>query len=437
MQNSLLYILISIFLLTGCSGKPTNILTYSLKRTDYLETIDATGTIQAVNKLMLLSPRVNFSGVTVAHLAREGTHVLKGDTVCILDCPELSYYLDMFNSDLQKMEADQKKLEADNAMELAMLTAQIETNKAQLAISQLDSIQMKFATPVKKLLLGLEMEKVGIEKKKLQKKLVAQKLIDNSELSQIRSRIMIQKNRIQMYVTQKNSLKLVAPCDGIVMHYESPLMFFMGNGVGTRGGKIEEKSSVWSNMPLLQFPDMKEMQVSVEVPEADYKRIKENQKVKINVEAATNLFTTGKIKRKTLAGKGAAEGSSLKTYEVIISVDSCHNEMKPGLSAQCRIIVDEVKDTIVVPAAAIFQRDSSKIVYVAEGDIFIPVIIETGLSNMSRSIISKGLNGNEKIAMTEPPYNMVSKEMKSKPDKPMKTILEKSDSIRSDSTIKR
>jgi multidrug efflux pump subunit AcrA (membrane-fusion protein) len=248
---------------------------------------------------------------------------------------------------------------------------------------------------------------------------------------------MMQKNRIQMYVTQKNSLKLVAPCDGVVMHYESPLMFFMGNGVGTRGGKIEEKSSVWSNMPLLQFPDMKEMQVSVEVPEADYKRIKENQKVKINVEAATNLSTTGKIKRKTLAGKGAIEGSPLKTYEVIISVDSCHNEMKPGLSAQCRIIIDEVKDTIVVPASAIFQRDSSKIVYVSEGDIFVPVIIETGLSNMSRSIISKGLDGNEKIAMTEPPYNMMRKEMKSKPDKQVKTILEKSDSVNSDSTKKK
>jgi HlyD family secretion protein len=435
MHNSLLNILISIFFLTGCSGKPTNIITYNLKHTDYLETIDATGTIQAVNKLMLLSPRINFSGVTVAHLAREGTHVLKGDTVCILDCPELSYYLDMFNSDLEKMEADQKKLVADNAMELAMLTAQIETNNAQLAISQLDSIQMKFATPVKKQLLGLEMEKVGIEKKKLQKKLAAQKLIDNSELSQIRSRIMMQKNRIQMYVTQKNSLKLVAPCDGVVMHYESPLMFFMGNGVGTRGGKIEEKSSVWSNMPLLQFPDMKEMQVSVEVPEADYKRIRENQKVQINVEAATNLITTGKIKRKTLAGKGAGEGSALKTYEVIISVDSRHNEMKPGLSAQCRIIVDEVKDTIVVPAAAIFQRDSSKIVYVAEGDIFIPVIIETGLSNMSRSIISKGLDGNEKIAMTEPPYNMVRKEVKSKSDVKNRPSIVQRDSVLKDSTI--
>ena len=56
-------------------------------------------------------------------------------------------------------------------------------------------------------------------------------------------------------------------------------------------------------MSVLQIPDMKEMQVSVEVPEDDYKRIKNGQKVLIRVDAATNLNTTGKIKRKTLAGK--------------------------------------------------------------------------------------------------------------------------------------
>lgn len=185
------------------------------------------------------------------------------------------------------MGADKNKLEADNAMQLSLLNSQIETNKAQLAISMLDSIQINFATPVKRRLLALEMEKVNIEKKKLQKKLTARKIINNSEITQINSRIMMQKNRMQMFENQIKSLTLLAPCDGIVMHYESPLMMFMGNGVGTMGGKIEEKSSVFSNMALLQFPDMKEMQVSAEVPESDYKRIKEGQKATVCIEAAS------------------------------------------------------------------------------------------------------------------------------------------------------
>lgn len=412
MKYLIFFIFFLVLTLPSCRKKNSSVVTYELKRSDYLETIDAPGTVQAVNNLTLLTPRLNVSGVSVGHLADEGTIVKKGDTVCILDAPELNYSFEQLSNDLETMGADKKKLEADNAMQLSLLNSQIETNKAQLAISVLDSIQIKFATPVKQRLLTLEMEKVNIEKKKLQKKLTARKIIGNSEITQINSRIMMQKNRMQMFENQIKSLTLLAPCDGIVMHYESPLMMFMGNGVGTMGGKIEEKSSVFSNMALLQFPDMKEMQVSVEVPESDYKRIKEGQKATVRIEAASNLYTTGKIKRKSLAGKSNRQESKVKIYEVIISVDSCHASMKPGLSAVCKIIIDEVKDTIVVPAAAIFTKDSAKIVYVADDEKFIPVTIETGLTNSSQSIAKAGLKGNETIALIEPPDYLILKKVK-------------------------
>ena len=247
---------------------------------------------------------------------------------------------------------------------------------------------------------------------------------------------MMQKNRIKVFQDQVNSLTLKAPDDGIVIHYEAPLMYFMGNGVGTMGGKIEEKSSVFSNSPLLQFPDMNQMQVSVDVPEAEYKRIQNNQNVLISVDAADNLHTTGKIKRKSLSGKNNAQKSAIKSYEVVIGVDSCHLKMKPGLSATCRIIVDQVKDTIVVPSAAVFSRDSLKIVYVAADDKFMPVVVETGLSNNSRSIISKGLSGNETIALMEPPYNRIIKGVKSTDGKNNAPGLAKQDSIQKKSAIK-
>jgi HlyD family secretion protein len=269
---------------------------------------------------------------------------------------------------------------------------------------------MKFAPAVKQQLIALEMEKANIEKKKLQKKVAAQVKIDNSEVSQLKSRILMQQNRIKTFQDQLRSLTLVSPAEGIVMHYEAPVLYFMSSGGGgTIGGKIEEKSNVWSNTPVLQFPDMKEMQVSIEIPEAEYKRIQNDQKVMIRVDAAANLTTTGKILRKTLAGKNNREKPAIKSYEVIVKIDSCHLKMKPGLSASCQIIVDQVKDTIVVPTTAIFNRDSLKIVYVEKGEKFTPVVIETGLSNNSKSVITKGLSGNETVALMEPPFNLILK----------------------------
>jgi HlyD family secretion protein len=419
-------ILIILILVPACRNKNSSIITCDLKRSDYLETIDAPGTIQAVNNVFMVTPDVYASNVKVAHLVDEGVYVKKGDTVCILDAPELIQNFESLNTDLEKMEADLKKLEADNAMKLSMLKAQVETNEARMAISNLDSIQIKFATPVKQRLLALEMEKAGIEKKKLQKKYAAQTRINNSELTQMKSRITIHKSQMQIIQQQINSLTIVTSTDGMVIHATLPDYIA---SFGILSNKIEEGSSVWNNMTLVQIPDLNQMQVSVEVPEADYKRMKEEQKVQIWVEAVKSLYTTGKIKRKILAGKNINKEVAVKTYEVIISVDSCHLKMKPGLSARCRIIIDQVKDTVVVPAAAIFTRDSSKIVYVAEDGKFIPVTVETGFSSSSRSIVSKGLTGNETIALMEPPHYLIRKKAIYEIEKTIKSGICEKDSV--------
>jgi HlyD family secretion protein len=411
MKYYLLFFLFLLYLFPSCRNKKSDLITYKLKSSDFVEKIVAGGTVQAVNNLTITSPTASTSFLTVDHLVPEGSYVKKGDTICVLGSPELLNMVESFTTELVKMEADMKKLEADNALEMSLLKAQIETNKAQVAISSLDSIQMKFATPVKKQLLGLEQQKVDIEKKKLAKKLAAQVKINNSEVSQLKSRIMIQKNRIQVYQNQVNSLYIIAPLDGIVMHVESPVLMFMSSqGIGTLGGRIEEKSTVYTSMALLQIPDMRQMQVLVEVPEADFKRIEERQKVNIRIDAVKNLYTTGLVKRKNAAAKRTSNESAVKTFEVIISVDSCHLQLKPGLSAHCEILVKEVKDTLVVPIAAIFGKDSSKIVYVNDGDKFRAVPVRTGISNSTDCIISSGLKGNETLSLVEPPYNLIIKE---------------------------
>jgi multidrug efflux pump subunit AcrA (membrane-fusion protein) len=429
MKHLALYILLVLFIFPSCGKKNQGVVTYNLKHSDYLETINVEGTVQAVNSNVLTTPRV-YSGLKVAYLAKEGAFVKKGDTICVLAAPDLMITFEQFKTDLEKMEGSKDSLEANQAMQLSLLEAQVETNNAQLEITMLDSIQLKFAPEVKQKLINLEMEKVKIEKMKLEKKLAAQKKIASSDLSQIGSRIMMQKNRIQMFQSQINSLYMISPSDGFVIHAETPT--FYTSGGSTIGGKIEEGSKVFYSMPLLQIPDISKMQISVEVPEADYKRINNDQKVDIKIESVTNLETTGKIIRKSLATKNRDEKSSIKSYEIIVSVDSCDSKMKPGLSAFCRIIIGETKDTIVVPSAAIFTKDSTKIVYVAKDDKFLPVPVETGISNSSESIVSKGLNGNETIALMEPPYLMISHELKSGNSFKNRSSSRKSDTLRKD-----
>ena len=408
MKSSVFLLVFPLLFVLSCKSDKVSIITYDLKRSDFIESINVSGTVQAVNNYQIVAPVNNYGMMSVIHLADDGSYVIKGDTICILTCSDLSTIYETSVNELENMEAELKKLEADNALNLALLRAQLETTDAQLKISSLDSVRMNFAPPVKKRLLALEMEKATIEKRKIERKFISQKKIDDSEIKQMKSRIMQQQIRLQRMKDQIDALTVIAAREGFVLHTEAPtLQGFSVLGTVSFGGKIEEGSTVFSNMALLQFPDLSKMQVSSQVAESDYKRIEKGQKVYVSIDAVKDLHTTGKINRKMPVGKTLQSDSQVKTYEVIIDIDSCHLKMKPGLSANCDIMVKEVKDTIIVPTLAIFEVDSLHTVYVYEDDKFIPVNIETGTSNSSHTIVPKGLKGNETIALSEPPHNMI------------------------------
>ena len=405
-----------MFLFLSCRGKKdTGVITLQISKSDYRESIVVPGTIQAVVNFPVMPPRSMFGRMTVVRLAADGATVNKGDTICVLKVQELESMYNETKNTNEKLAAELKKTIADNALTISLLEAQLAASDVQLQITSLDSLQMTFATETQRKLLTLEMKKALIEKQKLEKKLAATKIIGQTGIRQMNSRIIQQQATVRQYEDQLKSMTIIAQREGVVMRTESPVFTFFSNmGSGTMGGPIREGSVLSFNTAVLQFPDLSKMQVSAEVAESDFKKIEKGQKVFITVDAAKKLTTTGKVIRKSLMGKTAQRwsDSKVKYYEVIIDVDSCHLKMKPGLSADCKITLKEALDTVFVPTLAIFERDSSKVVYVNQKDKFVPVKVGTGLSGSSHTIITSGLKGNEIIALSEPPKWLIRIETK-------------------------
>jgi HlyD family secretion protein len=413
MKVALFASLFSTLCLLSCTGKKdSSVITIGLGKSDYVEKIYVPGTVQAVNNVPVMTPSRLFSQMTVVRLAPDGVFVRKGDTICVLSSSELNLvYKDMMSS-IENLEAGLTKTEADNQLNIALLEAQLATSEAQLKISNLDSLHMKYATEMNKKLLELEMKKALIEKQKVEKKLAATRTIGEAEIRQKKAGIIQAKTRAQTYADQINSMTIIAQRDGVVMRVEAPrIMISSTRGTGTFGGPIREGTVLLMASQLLQFPDLSKMQVSADVAEADFKRIEKGQKVIINVDAANKLVTTGRVNRKNLSASSAQRytRSKVKSYEVIIDVDSCHSKMKPGLSAYCEIIIREAGDTLFVPTLSIFEKDSVRVVYVRSRKGFMPVKVETGTSGSSFTIITGGLKGDETIALTEPPNSLIQR----------------------------
>jgi HlyD family secretion protein len=401
-------IMVMIVLSCSCGRKEVSIASFDLEKSDFIETINTPGTIRATNTLSIAVPRLRVSGITVVFLAPEGEYAFKGDTVCILDAPDLTRNYENVNSRLEQLRMDLNKMMIDNIIKLSSLESELDNMEITISLNSLDSVQSKFAPPVRQKLFALELEKANAEKLKLQKRYTAEKQIYEADLTSINTRIRTTESELKTVLDQINSLTIIAPQDGIVLHAEGPLIIGMSSmGIINIGGKIALNSTVWPGMPVVQMPDLSEMEVSVEVAEADYRRILPGQNVEIYIDALNRLNTTGKIKRKTLVGNTRHQESAVKVYEVVVSIDSLHSLLTPGMSAGCEIVINKINDTVVVPTMAIFERDSLQIVYVADGTRFLAVPVETGLSNSSSSIVSTGLKGNETIALIEPPFNKI------------------------------
>jgi len=412
MKKFFVLVIVLPILFQSCGQRKTNLVICELHKSDFSEIISASGATQAVNTVNIMAPMNYYGSMTVAMIIPEGTHVEPGDTICILESAGLMQTLEQQLRNLDAAEADLVKQEADNALNRALLDANVKENKAVMAISELDSLQMKFAPKAKQQLMSLQLEKAHVEERKLQKKSEAAKKIDETEIRQVKSRISQASTLVQMLQDQVKSLTITAPKAGMVARAEMQgFMIYSMDGVVVQGGQYPKiGSQVSRRMPVVALPDLTEMQIVVDVQEVDYKRIQPGQKAEITVDAADKLRTTGTVKLKSLAAKMDFMGESqVKWYEVTVSVDSLHSRIPPGLSAGCEIFINNVADTVVVPTLAIFERDSLKIIYVANGDKFMKVPVETGQSNSSHTIITKGLKGTETIALMEPPQNKIQK----------------------------
>jgi hypothetical protein len=132
----------------------------------------------------------------------------------------------------------------------------------------------------------------------------------------------------------------------------------------------------------------------------------------------------GKILKKAPIGQPISKDSKVKVFEIEASVDSSKIIPEPGLTANCKVIIKRIKDTIVVPQIAIFDVDSMKVVYVKKSDGYEKRQVLLGATSPKNAVIAKGLSGVESISLIKPSSSRI-KNSKLLPD----TIKKKSPSV--------
>ncbi|MGL4593367.1 MAG: efflux RND transporter periplasmic adaptor subunit [Thermoguttaceae bacterium] len=203
----------------------------------------------------------------------------------------------------------------------------------------------------------------------------------------------LESDRLAHLEKQLGLCQIRAPQDGQVVYY-----------MPRWGGEediIKEGKKVFERQILLRLPDPSQMQVKGLVNEANIRLVKVGQTASIRLEAFPNQVFAGAVKIvNDYPEPGNYMGGSMsKEYMTTITILDAPDGIKPGLTAEAKIVVNRIADALVLPVQAVFEygRQTYAITY-KEGK-WSKVEIKTGPTNDKQVVILSGLTEGEQVVL--------------------------------------
>lgn len=221
-----------------------------------------------------------------------------------------------------------------------------------------------------------------------------------AKLQSAEASLKLRKDRLEKLKQQVKACVMRAPAPGMVIY---------GSGGGDmyrrmRRGPIDEGEEVYEGQTIISLPDTAEMVVVVGVHESSIIRVNPGQRAEIVVDAFLDKKFTGQvIKVAQLPDEQRGWLSpDLKIYNIEVAIEGSYDFLKPGMSARVEVLVEHLRDTLLVPVQAVVNRADSKVCY-----LFTPQgpqlkEVQAGAFNDAFIQITAGLNSGDQVMLNPP-----------------------------------
>ncbi|MBN8724021.1 MAG: HlyD family efflux transporter periplasmic adaptor subunit [Acidobacteria bacterium] len=198
-----------------------------------------------------------------------------------------------------------------------------------------------------------------IEKKKLEQQ--AELQAKNLE----KEKLVVELQKLE---NQLNDLNLKAPSDGIVIYADHIF----------EPRKVQVGDVVFSGFPVINLPDLTELEILARVNEVDGPRLSIGQAAQVFLDSYPDIKINGKIKdiSQTAAKAGTSRSDTTKIFKVVVSLEKTLTDiMKPGMSAQVEVNLVENTPKILVPRFAVEFHNKQAQVFKQVGEELQPIAI--------------------------------------------------------------
>ena len=149
-----------------------------------------------------------------------------------------------------------------------------------------------------------------------------------------------------------------------------------------------------------RLDDLSDLLVDVQVSEVDINSVSVGQPVTITLDAVSGKQYTGTVTEVSQAGDVV---SGEVDFTVTVELTDADSQVKPGMTAAVNIIVDQVKNQLLVPNQAVRLVNGNRVVYILVNGRPQQVEVTLGASSDTMSVVTGGnLNVGDLIILNPP-----------------------------------
>nr|MBN2277969.1 efflux RND transporter periplasmic adaptor subunit [candidate division Zixibacteria bacterium] len=353
----------------------TEIPTALVERGEFVISLNANGSVDAKRAFTITTPRIR--GLQITWLAPEGSMVSKGNPVVKFDASEQLAELADYESSLKIAQTTLERTNQEFTIQEKQLT--LELKKAERNYDEKKHDAPKLAEEAK---IELDLAELNFKAKLDQIK---------SDVAKAELEVQRAQDRVDRAQKEVDQTQINAPLPGMIVYLD----IWKGSSMS----KVQEGDSPWPGQGLINIPDLSEMVVNAAVSEVDAAKVDSGQAVKIVLDAFPEIVYDGAVINKGTLARRKEPGSKINVFDVEIAINSQDKQIKPGMSASCRIIMDRLPDVVSAPLEAVFEKEGEILVYL---DNKKKRKVEVGRRNDKVIEIISGLEGGERVCLVDP-----------------------------------
>ena len=390
-------IVVAVALFFAFRTSPNTGKTYKVKKGNLETLINCKGEVKGEKYIEINLPveicdqELRVYQLKIADVILEGKVVKKGDYIAKIDESQLMNLMRNQMLDKEKTDADLRNAMLDSTVTLSNRRQNIKNAILDLEYQNIDLEQSKYESEAYQRKTRMNYQQAELQVDKLKRDYLLERNRLKMYVGRQQDRVNRLQDQIDRYQKAIAATTIRTPEDGIVM--------FAKDWNGKPYGKDTE-INIWRPL-IATLPDMSNVITETYVKEIDISKIHLNDSVRITIDALPDKVFLGHVIKIATIGEDHKD-FDMKAFKVMIRFEESHKELKPGMSSNNDIIISKVKDQLLLPVTAIFNKDGKKIVYVERHGDILEVLITPVAENEQFVAIDKGLNEGDIVLLYQP-----------------------------------